>query len=235
MRITRYLVLLLVLILISAACMPIQPESAASAAMTGDTSEATNTASAADAAAAAYAQPGPHAAGYQALVIDDGHGDALDVSLWYPALNTDGADIAITYDVIVKAPEMQGDGAAVVYGHALADAPADDSGGPYPLVVFSHGFGLNAPAYHTLAEHYASYGFVVLAPEHVESDWFDGVAHTVERPRDIVRTLDYAETLNADGALASLIDLDNVAVVGHSYGGYTALAAAGAQIDLNAL
>ncbi len=51
---------------------------------------------------------------------------------------------------------------------------------------------------------------------------------------DIVRTLDYAEELNAAGPLSGLIDLENVAVVGHSYGGYTALAAAGAQIDYGA-
>jgi predicted dienelactone hydrolase len=34
--------------------------------------------------------------------------------------------------------------------------------------------------------------------------------------------------------LAGLIDMDNIAVVGHSYGGYTALAAAGARFDFSA-
>ena len=34
--------------------------------------------------------------------------------------------------------------------------------------------------------------------------------------------------------MAGLIDMDNVAVVGHSYGGYTALAMAGARYDLDA-
>ena len=45
--------------------------------------------------------------------------------------------------------------------------------------------------------------------------------------------LDYAEALTAPGGMmADLIDMTQVAVVGHSYGGYTALAAAGAQHDM---
>jgi predicted dienelactone hydrolase len=57
----------------------------------------------------------------------------------------------------------------------------------------------------------------------------------IDRPVDIHRTIDYAEELTQSGApLAGLIDTDNVAVVGHSYGGYTALAAGGARFDFAA-
>ena len=57
----------------------------------------------------------------------------------------------------------------------------------------------------------------------------------IDRPVDIRRTIDYAEQLNKPGAaLAGMIDMDNIAVVGHSYGGYTALAAAGARFDFAA-
>src|SRR3954469_21297329 len=57
----------------------------------------------------------------------------------------------------------------------------------------------------------------------------------IDRPDDIHRAIDYAELLNKPGApMAGLIDMDNIAVVGHSYGGYTALAAAGAQFDFAA-
>ncbi|MEZ4837501.1 MAG: hypothetical protein R2873_36800, partial [Caldilineaceae bacterium] len=57
----------------------------------------------------------------------------------------------------------------------------------------------------------------------------------IDRPGDVTRTLDYAEALTAAGGLmADLIDMTQVAVVGHSYGGYTALAAAGAQYDIQA-
>lgn len=39
---------------------------------------------------------------------------------------------------------------------------------PYPLIVLSPGFAMGAEAYGWLAEHLASYGFVVTAPEHQE-------------------------------------------------------------------
>ena len=89
-----------------------------------------------------------------------------------------------------------------------------------------------------MPEHYASHGFIVLAPEHVEQfdwEWSGLVTASIDRPLDIKQTLDYAEEINAPGGdLAGQIDMENVAVVGHSFGGYTALAMAGAQYDLDA-
>ena len=114
----------------------------------------------------------------------------------------------------------------------------DASAAPYPLVVFSHGFSSNAVWYSTIIEHLASHGFIVFAPEHVEHfdpEWSEIWSASIDRPQDIKQTLDYAEQMTApDGELAGLIDMENVAVAGHSYGGYTDLAMAGAQYDLEA-
>jgi predicted dienelactone hydrolase len=105
-------------------------------------------------------------------------------------------------------------------------------------VVFSHGFSLSPIVYSALVEHYASNGFIVLAPEHNER--FVGEATTfpselIDRPVDVSRTIDFAESLNKPGGpFDGLIDLDAIAAVGHSYGGYTALAAAGASYDFTA-
>lgn len=185
-----------------------------------------------------YAKRGPFPVGYKSVVIGEGTERPLKASLWYPALNPTGLPEEVTYSVTPKIPVEPAGGPFVVYGHALQDAAVDAAAAPYPLVVFSHGFSINAPWYNALIENYASHGFIVLAPEHVEkfdTEWSEIANASIDRPRDIKQTLDYAEQINAPaGDLAGLIDMENVAVVGHSYGGYTALAAAGAQYDLDA-
>ncbi|HVO44296.1 MAG TPA: alpha/beta fold hydrolase, partial [Aggregatilineales bacterium] len=81
---------------------------------------------------------------------------------------------------------------------------------------------------------------VVVAPEHVETDTGDPKTTnfwdpTIDRLHDIKQVLDYAEKTTATGGdMAGLVDTKHVAVAGHSYGGYTALAMAGAQIDMDA-
>jgi predicted dienelactone hydrolase len=178
--------------------------------------------------------------GYRVFTTTGAARQPLTLRAWYPARRpADKRSARITYSTpnkfgekILLAKEI------TAVGTAAANGRPERTGGPYPLVVFSHGFALSPIVYSTLVEHYASQGYVVLAPEHNES--FDGSLtgfgqELIDRPVDIRRTIDYAEQLTKPGApLAGLIDLDNIAVVGHSYGGYTALAAAGARFDFAA-
>jgi predicted dienelactone hydrolase len=56
----------------------------------------------------------------------------------------------------------------------------------------------------------------------------------VMRPLEISQTIDYAESLaGPDGAMSGVIDMEHVGVIGYSFGGYTALAAAGGQLDFS--
>jgi predicted dienelactone hydrolase len=187
----------------------------------------------------AYAAQGSHAVGYRVFSTTGAQGQPLTVRAWYPAVGATAETATITYTAPNKFGEQITPGEEITsVGRALADGRPDTTGGPYPLVVFSHGFALSPIVYGTLVEHYASQGYVVLAPEHNES--FDGSLtgfwkELIDRPVDIRRTIDHAEQLSRSGEpLAGMIDLDDVAVVGHSYGGYTALAAAGAQFDFAA-
>ncbi len=185
-----------------------------------------------------YAVHGPYWVGYKPLVIGEGTDHPINAGLWYPALNPNGDPEEITYPMTWKIPSIPLDTEPLAYGHALLDAAVDEAATPYPLVVFSHGLGTSAPWYADLIEHYASHGFIVLAPEHTEQfdfDLSDLWKASIDRPIDIKQTLDYAEQAAAPGSdLAGLIDMQHVALAGHSYGGYTALAAAGAQYDLEA-
>lgn len=179
-----------------------------------------------------YIARGPFAVGVRDLVIDDGQGEALSVSVWYPAQSPEGQPDAMTYEW----DRLR------VAGHALRDAPPAD-GVRFPLVIFSHGLGGFRFQSVFLTEHLASYGFVVMAADHpgstlgsVGEDMLPGnmVPSYANRPLDVLRQIGFAERLTApDGLLSGVIDTDRVAVSGHSFGGYTALAAGGARLDFD--
>jgi predicted dienelactone hydrolase len=101
--------------------------------------------------------------------------------------------------------------------------------GTFPFVVVSHGSGGTPMSHRTLAAHLARNGFVVAMPEHPgnnrnNNDLFDTVANLENRPRHVRTVIDWAFSSDVFG---SHLIPDRVAVVGHSIGGYTALAIAG--------
>lgn len=191
------------------------------------------------AAAMALAEPGPRPVG---MVRWPAATTPAPLTVWYPAQGEGDAardpssGVQYSYGI-----QMFGAGATVALatypGRAVPGATPDLAGGPYPVVVLSPGFAISATSYAWLAEHLASYGFVVAAVQHDES--LDPQAlwrATVDRPRDLSAALDAISTESAPGGrLAGLADLDRVAVLGHSYGGYAALAAGGARLDTAAL
>jgi predicted dienelactone hydrolase len=110
--------------------------------------------------------------------------------------------------------------------------PADRGAGPFPMVVFAHGYGTQTGAYGPLLDGIAAAGFVVVAPEFpftstayggdlggrdVEAQ-VDDVRHAISAVRDLA---------HATGSpLEGLVNDGRVGVVGHSDGGVTAGAVA---------
>ncbi len=114
-----------------------------------------------------------------------------------------------------------------------------------PLVVISHGLGSDRAAFRYFAEHLASHGYLVAIPEHPGSSnrqieaLFDGKAADVSQPSEFLdRPLDVSflidELLRAPAGndpYRGRVNPDAIGVMGQSFGGYTALALAGATFD----
>ncbi len=178
-----------------------------------------------------YGIRGPHPVGTLEWVIEPESDRPLLATVWYPALNPEGLEEKITYPLM---PEMP------VYGRALADAAMNMSDAPYPLIVFSHGNASWRSSAPYLMEQLASYGFVVIGIDHFGNSVTSGsdiellYQAMVLRPIDITRTLDAATELTAeDSTMAGMINIEQIGVIGISFGGYTTFMAGGARISMN--
>ncbi len=119
---------------------------------------------------------------------------------------------------------------------------------PFPLIVISHGLASDRSTFVYLAEHLASYGFAVAVLEHPGSNaerfqqYFAGLAgppdaaEFINRPLDIKYLLNELQRLDkSDPTLQGKLNFQQVGAIGQSFGGYTVLTLAGANINFSQL
>jgi dienelactone hydrolase len=123
--------------------------------------------------------------------------------------------------------------------YPVAEAPFSDlyvdhapyrAGGPYPMVVFIHGFGVDWQFYKGILGRIATAGYVVVAPTYpLLSGWPAGPTDTLEWDEHFTDTsfvISAMEQLNqSDPILGGLIDTKRIATVGHSDGALIAYGA----------
>lgn len=176
-----------------------------------------------------YAQTGPYAIGVADVTIA-GEDRDLTTTIWYPAT---GENEAIAHNFVTPFR---------VEGRGIREGQPATENAPYPLVIFSHGSGGSRVLGLFITEHLASHGYVVMAADHPgnsasELGNDDFATNYAQRPIDVLRQIDYAaDVINApDGLLDGLIDTEQVGVIGHSFGGLTALLAGGGRLNTDQL
>lgn len=190
----------------------------------------------------AFVEPGPFPVGTVELELGPGR----PLTVWYPAEPGSEAGVApATYDMrTYLPPDLQ----AVVGGlpvedtsyttAAFPDLPGAATDEPFPTVLFSHGFAGYRTQSTFLTAHLASWGFVVAAPQHTSRDLASvlsggataqGAPPDTEDLVDALAVLEAAHLRDDDNPLATRVDTDLVAAVGHSAGGGAAYRLAGAD------
>ncbi|HHP7230176.1 MAG TPA: alpha/beta hydrolase [Xenococcaceae cyanobacterium] len=115
---------------------------------------------------------------------------------------------------------------------------------PVPLIIISHGLASDRNTFDYLGKHFASYGFAVAIPDHNTTNFeqfarfLSGKAklpqaeNLILQPLDIKYLLDWLESESqTNQRLKHKINLQQVGLIGHSLGGYTALALAGGEFN----
>jgi dienelactone hydrolase len=114
----------------------------------------------------------------------------------------------------------------------LSDAPAARGAGPFPLVIFGHGFNVTPDIYDRLLRAWTRAGYVVAAPvfplANPNAPGGPDETDLVNQPHDVsfVITSLLAAEREASSPLAGLIDPAHIAATGQSDGADTALAVA---------
>jgi predicted dienelactone hydrolase len=170
----------------------------------------------------------------------------LPVQLWYPAVERARREAARGRPLLDMEPgarehalldQLLSAAPAPGASHVMhaADAPEPlRQRAPFPLIVFSHCSDCVRFSSLTIAEHLASRGFVVAAPDHVRNTFYDLVEGTSvgldlagflpQRVTDMTAVLDTmldADASELPAALRGRTDPERVGALGHSFGGIT--------------
>jgi predicted dienelactone hydrolase len=176
-------------------------------------------------------EPGPFAVGYRSYEITypglgDGDDRTIPLHVWYPTEDSEGSPA--TYEFIFSDENSWVD---------AAPAQAVHSAG-YPVLVYSHGNQGFGGSSSFLNRNYASHGWVVIAPDHINNTLS---THQDPRPLDLFldRSGDVSAALDSledDGAaLPSPADTSRVVAAGHSFGCHTLWSSMGALFDVDAI
>ena len=196
-------------------------------------------------------QTGPYKVGVMTLRLTDPsrkhkgteNPRPMVIEIWYPAVVADDA-AKDKYDVTKDSPPETQKAIAgennipIVEQNAYRDAKLDKSGGPYPLILYSHGSGGIRFQSIFYTPHLASHGYVVAAIDHEDNTLYNILAggkardtgvllqSAQDRPRDVLflHELLKQKNLNPDDSFFGMIQTDNVGITGHSFGGFTSLA-----------
>lgn len=146
------------------------------------------------------------------------------------ALTLEDAGSGLSFPALVMYPTRQ-PAANHAFGpyvmEVSPDAPVAE--GQYPLILVSHGSGGSHLLYRTITSHLARHGYIVAMVEHpgnnrLDNQFMGKVENLQYRPRHLKLTADY---LFQDVTFSAHLQPEKIGIIGHSMGGYAALALAG--------
>ena len=161
----------------------------------------------------------PAASGFRQITLpaSDSAARALEMTVWYPTAS--------------QAPiEKAGENPAFVGVDVIPNAPPLP--GAHPLLVLSHGYNGNWRNLSWIATAMSAEGYIVAAVDHPGTTTFNqNVAEAKKlwrRPQDLSQVIN---ALIADPGVSGEVDVGRIAALGHSLGGWTVMALAGARFD----
>jgi predicted dienelactone hydrolase len=149
----------------------------------------------------------------------------LTLEVWYPAKLNAAQTAGSDYQVMTR----DGKTMVTLKGRAVRNAPPQADGGPYPLLIISHGYPGNRFLLSHLGENLASKGYVVASIDHTDSTYSDQAAFgstLLNRPLDQLFVLGQMAELSANdpsGTLKGLVNTELTGLIGYSMGGYGVL------------